>query len=98
VSRWMVRDGFDKAVLNGRLSMLEVPSCVSLSRSGSGFKQAVRESQPFQAAPQHMEQYALSLLKRLKVVRKSFKFAQTSASPNASPKTDCTTSVVLDRP
>jgi len=34
VSRWMVRDGFDKAVLNGRLSMLEVPSCVSLFRSG----------------------------------------------------------------
>jgi len=34
VSRWMVRDGFDKTVLNGRLSMLEVPSCVSLSRSG----------------------------------------------------------------
>ncbi len=34
VTNWMLRERFDKADLNGRLPTLEVPSCVSSSKSG----------------------------------------------------------------
>jgi hypothetical protein len=34
LSLWVLRYRFDKAVVNGRLPTLEVPACVSSSKSG----------------------------------------------------------------